>query len=211
VSVEAADLDLIARLREGDTSALDELMARYSGQVFRLAYGVTRNAADAEEVVQDVFLRAFQKISGFEGRAALSTWLYRVTTNAALNRRRGKARQVEVSLDELLPAFKPDGHRQGERSFVLADWSATPENELLSSEGRAMLAEALDALPASYRAVLVLRDVEGLSNEAVAEMLEESLGSVKSRLHRARMALREHLTRRWWAAEGQPTSSAAPA
>lgn len=194
MSVEP-DLDLIERLRKGDTEALGTLMEQYSARVYRLAHGITRNAADAEEVVQDVFLKVFQRIGGFEGRAALGTWLYRVTTNTALNRRRGRAREAELSLEEMLPTFKADGHRDGERAFVLADWSPTPDEELLSSEGRAVLAQAIDRLPERSRAVLVLRDVEGLSNEAVAELLDESLASVKSRLHRARMALREHLTR----------------
>ena len=116
-------------------------------------------------------------------------------TNAALNKCRGKRREVETSLEELLPAFQADGHREGDRSYLLADWSQNPERELLSGETRRTLERALDALPARYRAVLVLRDVEELSNEEVAELLGESVASVKSRLHRARQALREQLTR----------------
>src|SRR5438552_13990387 len=131
----------------------------------------------------------------FEGRAALGSWVYRITTNAALNKRRGKRREVETSLEEHLPAFMADGHRDGDRSFLLADWSQNPERELLSGEARRTLERALDALPDRYRAVLVLREVEELANEEVAELLGESVGSVKSRLHRARMALREQLTR----------------
>jgi RNA polymerase sigma-70 factor (ECF subfamily) len=146
--------------------------------------------------VQDVFLTILLKGGGFEGRSALASWIYRVTTNTALNKRRGKWRELETSLDELLPRFTDDGHREGDRSMLIADWSATPERELLYGEARDTLERALDALPAHYRAVLVLRDVEELSNEEVAAMIDETVATVKSRLHRARMALREELTRR---------------
>jgi len=186
---------LIDRLRNGEAAALEDLMGRYAGRVFRVARGITRTDADAEEVVQDVFLTVARKIDSFEGRAALGTWIYRVTTNAALLKRRGKRAQLEISLEEHLPTFKEDGHREGDRSYLLADWSQTPEAELLEGEARAVLARAIDQLPESYRAVLILRDVEDLSNEEVTEILGESISTVKSRLHRARMALREQLTR----------------
>ena len=123
--------------------------------------------------------------------------MYRVTTNVALNKRRGKRRELEVSLEEYLPTFTEDGHRAGDRSYVLADWSGMPEQRLVSAEVRKTLEKALDALPDHYRAVLILRDVEELSNEEVASIVDDSVGSVKSRLHRARMALREQLTRRF--------------
>ena len=187
---------LIERLRAQDTSVLEILMERYSPRIYRVAFGITRSHGDAEEVVQDVFLTLFRKIDSFEGRAALGTWLYRVAANAALIRRRGKRAEVEVKLEDYLPTFKADGHREGDRAMLLADWSATPEHELLSGEAREILEEGLALLPDHYRAILVLRDVEELSNEEVAEVLAESVASVKSRLHRARMALREVLTRR---------------
>jgi len=186
---------LVERLRAGDGSALEDLMERYASRVYRIARGITRTDGDAEEVVQDVFLTLARKIDSFEGRAALGTWIYRVATNAALLRRRGKRAQVEVSLEEHLPSFLDDGHREGDRSYLLADWSLTPEAELLAGEARAVLSRAIDELPDAYRAVLVLRDVEELSNEEAARILGESVASVKSRLHRARMALREQLTR----------------
>jgi RNA polymerase sigma-70 factor (ECF subfamily) len=189
------DTALIDNLRQRDTAAIEALMERYGAVVYRLAYGITRNASDAEEVVQDVFLTVFRRIESFEARSTLGTWIYRVTTNAALNRRRGRRAAVETSLEDLLPTYKADGHREGDRSYVLADWSALPDEELLSAEGRREIARALDALPAAYRAVLVLRDVDGLSNEETAAALGDSVSSVKSRLHRARMALRELLTR----------------
>ena len=186
---------LIQKLRAGDAAALETLMSVHASRLYRLAYGITRNDADAEEVVQDVFLTLFRKIDSFEGRAALGSWLYRVTTNAALIKHRGKRAMLEVSLEDQLPTYLADGHREGDRSFLLADWSDTPEDILLTGEARKTLERALDRLPDHYRAVLVLRDVEELANEEVAEILGESVPTVKSRLHRARMALREELTR----------------
>jgi RNA polymerase sigma-70 factor (ECF subfamily) len=195
VAAAEGDRAVIQLLRAGEAAGLEALMDAYAARVYRLAHGVTRNPADAEEVVQDVFLTVAGKIAEFEGRSALSTWIYRITVNTALNKRRGKRSEVEVSLEEHLPTFGEDGHREGDRSLLLTDWSRTPENELLSGEGRAAVRRAIDALPHHYRAVLILRDVEGVSNEEAAEVLGESVASVKSRLHRARQALREQLTR----------------
>jgi RNA polymerase sigma-70 factor (ECF subfamily) len=189
------DLSLVQRLQCGDTAALEELIERYGSRVYRLAYQITRNEADAQEVVQDVFLAVFRKIRTFEGRAALGSWLYRVATNTALLKIRSRQADREVSLDSQLPSFLPDGHRAGDPAALNADWSQTPEAELLSRETRDILSRAIDGLPDQYRAVLVLRDVEGLSNEEVAQAIGESVAAVKSRLHRARMVLREELTR----------------
>jgi RNA polymerase sigma-70 factor (ECF subfamily) len=190
-----AEPTLIDRLRGGDTAALEGLMERLAPRVYRLALGITRNEADAEEVVQDVFLSLFRKIDGFEGRSALGTWIYRITVNTALIKRRGKRVELEVFLEDHVPTFREDGHREGDRAMLLADWSATPEEELLSGETRAAVRRLIAGLPDPYRVVLLLRDLEGLSNEETAEVLGESVASVKSRLHRARMALREAVTR----------------
>jgi RNA polymerase sigma-70 factor (ECF subfamily) len=186
---------LLTSAAGGDASALETLMGRYSGRVYRLAFGITRSQSDAEEVVQDVFLQMVLKGTGFEGRAALSSWVYRVTTNLSLNKCRGKRRELETSIEDYLPTYKADGHRQGERSLLVRDWSNTPEQELLSGEARRILNDAIDRLPEHYRAVLILKDVEELSSDEVAEVVGDSVGAVKTRLHRARMALREQLTR----------------
>ncbi len=186
---------LVERLRAGDPDALEALIAAQGSRVYRVARGITGDERDAEEVVQDVFLTVFQKISTFESRAAIGTWIYRLATNAALNKRRGKRRTMEIGLEDHLPAFEDDGHRSGARDYLLADWSSLPDAELLSTERRALVARGLDALPDRYRAVVVLRDVEELSNEETATILGESVAAVKSCLHRARMALREQLTR----------------
>jgi RNA polymerase sigma-70 factor (ECF subfamily) len=205
--MDAADAALFDRLRAGDGTALEPLMERFASRVYRVAHGVTGNAADAEEVVQDVFLTLFRKAASFEGRAALGTWLYRIAVNTALNKRRGKRSQVEEPLEDHLPRYTADGHREGDRSFLLADWSQMPDEVLLSREGRGIVRAAVECLPAHYRVVLVLRDVEGLSSEEVAEIVGDSIASVKSRLHRARMALREQLTRTY-ASEHPPAAIA---
>ena len=204
------DSELVVLLRRDDPAAVEIVMERFAPKVFRLAQGITKNAADAEEVVQDVFASIVRKIETFAGRAALWTWLYRVTTNAALNKRRGKRREVEVPLEGDLPAFVADGHRAGDRTFLLADWSEQPDAVLLSKEARTIVDEALARLPADYRAVVLLRDVEELSNEEAAEVLGDSVASVKSRLHRARMALREQVTR-FHASDTVPALAARPA
>jgi RNA polymerase sigma-70 factor, ECF subfamily len=193
--VSGDDRTLLARAAGGDGEALEALMSRYASRIYRLAHGITRNGADAEEVVQDVFLQVVQKGAGFEGRAALGSWIYRITTNLSLNKRRGKRRELETSLDELLPRYRADGHRDGDRAYLLTDWSGTPERELLAGESRRVLEAAIDRLPDHYRAVLVLKDVEELSNDEVATIVGDTVGAVKTRLHRARMALREQLTK----------------
>ena len=192
---EATDVSLVTRLRQGDTTALELLMERHAARAYRVAFGITRNSADAEEAVQDAFLTLYQKADAFEGRAALSTWLYRVVTNTALMKRRGRRHATEVSLEAHLPTFREDGSRAGDMSVLIADWSQNPEAALLSRETQDLLQQAIEGLPDPYRTVLMLRDVEGLSNEEVAEIVGESMAAVKSRLHRARMAVREALTR----------------
>jgi RNA polymerase sigma-70 factor (ECF subfamily) len=189
------EMTLVERLRGGDESALESLMDCFAARVYRLAYGITHNDADAEEVVQDVFVSLFRKIDAFEGRAALGTWIYRIAVNTALIKRRGKRVELEVLLEDHLPTFREDGHREGDRALLLADWSETPEEELLSNESRCAVRRLIAGLPDHYRVVLLLRDLEELSNEETAEILNDSVASVKSRLHRARMALREQVTR----------------
>ena len=189
------DLSLVERLQRGDATALERLIERHGSRVYRLAYQITRNEADAEEVVQDVFLAVFRKIHTFEGRAALGSWLYRVATNAALIKRRSRRADREVPLEPQPPSFLADGHRAGDPAYLATDWSDTPEAELLSRETREILHRTIDGLPDAYRAVLVLRDIEGLSNEEVAEAVGDTVPAVKSRIHRARMVLREELTR----------------
>ena len=202
------DVALLERARRANPAAIDELMARYAARVYRLAFGITRNHADAEEVVQDVFLTVLRDAHGFEGGAALGITIDCITTNLALDKERSKGAELESSLEEMLPTFTPDGHREGDRDHLLANWSDNPEQTLQSDAAQMALARAIGRLPAPYRAVLVLRDVEGAPHEEVAELLGESVATVKSRLHRARMALRESLTHYWTMAAGAAVRAA---
>lgn len=178
-----------ASVRAGDEEAFGELLQRYQGKVYRLAMHLTRNPQDAEEVTQDVFLAVYRKLRDFEGRASFRTWLYRIASNAALMklRRRGPVVPFGGGAEGL--AFREDGHF----ARAVADWSAFPEAELLATERRAVLEQGLAALSPDDQAVVVLRDIEGLSNQEVAEIRGTTLLAVKSRLHRARLALRERL------------------
>ena len=189
------ELRLVARLQAGEAAALELLIARYDARLYRVAYQITRNEADAQEVVQDAFLTVVRKIHTFEGRAALSSWLYRVAANAALIKRRARREDREVPLEPELPAFLPDGHRAGNPRVLATDWSQTPEASVQNQQTREILQRAIDRLPDRYRTVLILREVEGLSNEAIAAAIGDTVGAVKSRLHRARMSVREELTR----------------
>ena len=167
---------------------VEALMDQYAGRVYRLAARITENAADAEEVVQDVFFTVFRKSATFEGRSAFGSWLYRIALNAALNRRRAKRGRVQVSLDQL--AQSPESSAMIARA---TDWSQTPERRVLAQETRAVLSTALDSLPAQYRMVIVLKDVEARRTADVGAALHASAPCVKTRLHRARLVRRERL------------------
>jgi RNA polymerase sigma-70 factor (ECF subfamily) len=184
-----ADAELVERLKGGDEEAFAALLRRHQGKVYRLAMNLTRNAQDAEEVTQDVFWAVYRKIGNFDGRAAFTTWLYRVTANAALMKLRGRRSEPHLPIEEAGPTFGADG------SFArpVADWSDLPEERLVAAESRQVLREAIEALPPDYKAVVVLRDIEGLSNQEVAETVGTTVLAVKSRLHRARLGLRERL------------------
>jgi len=170
------DMNLVTSLQAGDMSALETVMERHAARTYRLALAITRNHADAEEVIQDVFLNVFRKIATFEGRAACGTWIYRITANLAL-RKRGTNRPSREEPDA------PDR----------ADPSPTPEEHLLARETRAIIGRLVDGLPASYRAVIVLRDFQGLSTGEAAHAVGDSMASVKCRLHRGRRWLRQLL------------------
>lgn len=185
----AGDAALVERLKRGEEEAFVALLKRYQGKVYRLAMNITRNAQDAEEAAQDVFLAVYRKIGDFDGRAAFSTWLYRIATNAALMKLRARPGGQHLSIEEAGPAFGADGHH----ARPVADWSEMPEDRLLAAERRRVVQDAIAALPPDYKAAVALRDIEGLSNQEVAEVLGATVLAVKSRLHRARLALRERL------------------
>lgn len=182
ISVEA----LIA----GDRAEFARLVDAYSSSIYRLGLRMLGNAQDAEDVLQNTFLNALTHLSTFEARSSLSTWLYRIAANEALMLIRKKRPEVNLE-DEAAEANREDWDLKPTQ-FV--DWSALPEAQLLSSEGHAMLDSAIQTLPESMRLVFLLRDVEGLSIKETADALNLTETNVKTRLLRARMALREGLS-----------------
>ena len=187
------DGSLVAALRRGDPTAADDLVAAYADRACRLATRITGSAQDAEEAVQDAFLSVLRKIDTFREESAFRSWLYRIVANKAYERcRRRRRRGADVSLDQLLPVF--DEH--GRHAAPVADWSMSVDDPARQTELRMVLRTAIDELPADYRAVVVLRDVEGLSQQETAEALGLTVVNVKTRLHRARLFLRKRLEAR---------------
>jgi RNA polymerase sigma-70 factor (ECF subfamily) len=184
------EAELMAQLQHGDVAAFEALFQRYAAQVSRQAMRLLGNEAEAEEVMQEVFLTLYEKAASFRGDAALATWLYRLTANAALGRLRYRKRRPEVLIDDFLPKFRDDGHHL-ERPVV--DWSQDLERSVANEELRRLLHQAIEALPPLDRAVLVMSDMEELSNRDIGEALDLSVSAVKSRLHRARLFLRGKL------------------
>ncbi|MHB8792201.1 MAG: RNA polymerase sigma factor [Thermoleophilia bacterium] len=186
------DSELIDEIRDGSADALEDLMSRYESRVYSLAYRMLGNKEDAEDVLQDTFLNVVRSIGGFKSRSSFSTWLYRVAANAALTKLRQKSRREKSEgefLDEVY-SVKEAAHS----SIALVDWSDGPAQKLLNEEARLVMDEAVAELPDKYRVVFVLRDVEGMSAAEVAQVLDLSIPAVKSRLHRARLYLRNRLS-----------------
>lgn len=182
------ETSLITRIQAGDKAACAECIEVHSPAVYRLALRLTENEAEAEDVMQETFLSAFKAIDSFEGRSSLSTWLYRITHNAAMMRLR-RPDPFTVSVEETM-AFESSNviPRQ------LFDWCCLPEEDFESDEVRSELERAIHELPEQFKTVFVLRELEGLSTKDTAMTLDLSEGAVKVRLHRARLWLRERLT-----------------
>ncbi len=180
---------LVERIQSGDKSACAECIDKHGAGVYRLALRLMKNEADAEDVVQETFLNAFKAIDKFEGRSELSTWLYRITYNNAMMRLRRKQPDL-LSIDESL-AENDVGIPVPKQLF---DWCCLPEQDFKTTEVRQELERAINELPASLRAVFVLREMEGLSTKETAVSLDLSTAAVKKRLQRARLWLRERLS-----------------
>src|SRR5215510_13798252 len=187
---EATEQELVQRVQAGDATTFDALFRQYCGEVFHRATRLLGNAAEAEEVVQDVFLAVYEKAQTFRGEAAFTTWLFRLTTNAALSRLRRRKRRKEVAMEEYRPQFRPDGHRLVR---PVVDWSANLEERLADAQLLQLLRQAIELLQPLDRAVLVLSDFEDLSNKEIGETLGLTVPAVKARLHRARLCLRGQL------------------
>jgi RNA polymerase sigma-70 factor (ECF subfamily) len=181
---------LLSRMKAGDHAAYETLVRRFGGRMLAVARRLLRNEDDARDSVQEAFLSAFKAINRFEGDSQLGTWLHRIVMNAALMKLRSQRRRpVAGSIEDLLPEFTADGHRRNPRPA----WAASSETLLEQRETREMIRRKLDLLPEDYRIVLVLRDIEEMNTDQTARFLGIRPGAVKTRLHRARMALREQL------------------
>lgn len=166
-----------------DERAFGELVGRYESKVYSLSLRMLRNPEDAEDVLQDTFLRAYRGLKSFQGNSTFSTWVYRIAANSALMRLRKKQ----------LPTVSIEDADERDAPLNIADWKPGPVEQLLTEETRVAMEQAIESLPPEFRQVFILRDVEELSNAEVAEVLDLSVAAVKSRLHRARLKVRNRL------------------
>jgi RNA polymerase sigma-70 factor (ECF subfamily) len=180
------DRALVARLKAGDDAAYEEAVRVYSSRLLAITRRIIGNDEEARDALQDTFLSAFRSIARFEGDSRLSTWLHRIAVNAALMRVRTRKRKPERSIEELLPAYREDGHHA--EGFV--SWEPPVDVAMEIAHNRALVRECIAELPDQYRVVLMLRDIEDVDTVDVAAMLGISPNAVKIRLHRARQALR---------------------
>src|SRR6266567_3978722 len=181
------DLDLVHATQDGDVSAFEQLVERYDRKRFRIAEHITHNREDSQDAVQEALLKAFQHVGDFREHSQFSTWLIRITVNQALMKLRKRRTNKEVSLDE-------DSQSDGDMlPRQVVDWAPTPEERYRTSELRNILIKALEGLRPALRTVFMLRDIEGLSIDQAAEVLDLSPTAVKARLWRARLQLRELL------------------
>jgi len=178
--------------KTGDESAFDGIVSRYADKIYGFALRITRNSSDAEEVFQEVFLSLTKKLDTFRGESKFSSWLYRVTVNASyMYLRSQKKYESNISLENYYP-YDEKGTLMGR--VMEKDWSSRPDIIIFSKEALEIIDKSINELPESYRTVFHLRDIEGLSNEEVADILEISIPAVKSRLHRAKLFLRDRLS-----------------
>jgi RNA polymerase sigma-70 factor, ECF subfamily len=182
------DRALVEELRRAAPGAAKALVDAYGARAYRLAVRITGNALDAEEAVQDALWAVVRKIDSFRGESAFGSWFYRIVANAAYQKVRGRHRP-EISLDEVLPVF----HENGTHAVAIDDWSPQVHDPSRQAELRQALSTALDALPTNDRTAVILRDVEGFSIAEIATTLGLSIANTKSRVHRARLFLRQRL------------------
>jgi RNA polymerase sigma-70 factor (ECF subfamily) len=186
------DLDLLTRLQAGYDRALSDLAAAYGSKIYQLAFRYLRNKEDAEEVTQDVLFKVYRKVGAFRGDAALSSWIYRITFNAAMSRLRTATYQRSQDDDRRTQTNEGDDIA-ATSSREIADWTQMADEHVLRSQLRRRVFSAILALPAIYRAPVMLRDIQGMSTEEASAMLRVKDQTLKSRLHRGRLILRKQL------------------
>ena len=185
--------DLLARLQSGDEQALAELAETYSSKIYQLAFRYLRNKEDAEEVTQDVLFKVYRKVGEFRGDAALSSWIYRITFNAAMSRLRTAHYQRTQAEERREASSDSEATGAPARTPDVADWTDLADERVLRSQLRERVFRAILALPAIYRAPVMLRDIQGMSTEEASELLRVKDQTLKSRLHRGRLILRKQL------------------
>ena len=186
------DRQLIERLQARDEAAVHELAERYGSRIYQLALRQMKNREDAEEVTQDVLMKVYRKIGAFRGDSALSSWIYRITFNTAMSKLR-TAKLARVAQQREPYRNRDDENEQKRAIREPADWSSMPDEELLRAQLRRAVVAAIQELPEIYRVPVVLRDIEGLSTEEASTRLHVKDQTLKSRLHRGRLMLRERL------------------
>ncbi len=185
--------ELLSRLQAGDDSALGELAEAYGSKIYQLAFRYLRNKEDAEEVAQDVLFKVYRKVGAFRGDAALSSWIYRITFNAAMSRLRTASFQRAQEEERQRAASTDSESATPNPRAEVADWSQMADERVFRSQLRSRALKAILALPAIYRAPVLLRDVQGMSTEEASAMLKLKDQTLKSRLHRGRLILRKQL------------------
>ena len=183
------DDELLAQMRIGNEAAFAEFVRLHSGRMLAVARRILRDDEAAADAVQEGFLSAFQSLDRFAGQSSIATWLHRIVVNTSLNKLRSRARRPEILIDDLLPKFDQTGHHVE----PVNRWSEAPDEPLQREELREQIREAIDRLPEDYRIVVLLRDIEGLDTDQSAELLQVTTAVIKTRLHRARLALRKLL------------------
>ncbi len=184
--------ELLERLKRGDEHAIAELAEQYSSKIYQLAFRYLRNKEDAEEITQDVLFKVYRKVGAFRGDAQLSSWIYRITFNAAMSRLR-TARYQRAQEDDRQTSQNADGEPITPSRPDIADWTQMADESVLRSQLRSRVMSAILALPAIYRAPVMLRDIQGMSTEEASAMLKVKDQTLKSRLHRGRLILRKQL------------------
>jgi RNA polymerase sigma-70 factor (ECF subfamily) len=186
--VSLSDEELVRRAQGGDSGAFNELTRRYTNIVYRILYKILRHEEDTQDALQDTFVSAYRALPRFRQDARFSTWIYRIATNAALMKARARRTNL-VSLDH------PTDETEAKSAWELPDFSATPDEEILTDETRRVMEAAIQALPPEQRAAFVLHDIEDLSSAETAEAMGITVSAVNSRLHRARVQLRDRIGR----------------
>jgi len=198
-----SDVALARSLLAGEPGAFDRFVETYRPKIFQYTYLMCGHREDAEEVAQETLLRVFEKLDQLREPERMKAWVFRIARNACFMKRRKStfAPAHELSLDELMPSFRGDGE---ERKLEIADWSSLPDDQAIRSQLQQLLRQSIQELPEIYRAVILLRDMEELSTQETAEVLDITEDAVKTRLHRARLAVRKKLDHYLRGGNGEP-------